>query len=151
MPQVKKWNGNSWIGKMTTISLGIFATEAWHISSLVWNSPAHPYYHLVMTNIAFWKIPKINGGYGAFVRWENHLKIWAMASFHGYVRHHRCGVKFSWGTLMASEWVGTRNKHRFHASSPRWNQSLRWNDCAGFPEAHLGAPSRDAETKGHKS
>ena len=31
----------------------------------------------VMTNIANWKIPTINGG---FVRWRNHLFLWAMAS-----------------------------------------------------------------------
>jgi hypothetical protein len=39
-------------------------------------------------------------------------------------------AKFCWGTLMASEWVGMLNKHRFHASSPRWNQTLAY-DCAG--------------------
>ena len=32
-------------------------------------------YHLVMTNSSPWKIPKINGG---FVRWENHLFLWAI-------------------------------------------------------------------------
>ena len=34
-------------------------------------------YPLVMTNSSPWKVPTING---AFVRWENHLFLWAMAS-----------------------------------------------------------------------
>jgi hypothetical protein len=38
-------------------------------------------YHLVMTNIAM-ENPQINGGLDS---WENHLFLWAIYIYHGYV------------------------------------------------------------------
>ena len=41
-------------------------------------------YHLVVTNIAGWKIPTINGG---LVHWEHHLFLWVI--FRVYVSHNQ--------------------------------------------------------------
>ena len=48
----------------TFISIKMVASPLYlHIIPII----HHPFYHLVMTNIAGWKIPTINGGF-----WENH-------------------------------------------------------------------------------
>ena len=51
-------------------------------------------------------------------------------------------AKFCWGTLMASEWVGMLNKHRFHACSPRWNQPLAYDCCWSSHLKCICAPSQ---------
>ena len=45
-------------------------------------------YHLVMTNIANWKIPTINGG---FDRWEHHLFLWAIYTM-AMLNHQRVSL-----------------------------------------------------------